>query len=215
MFGAICSCTYSLSYALPTMINLLGYSSANAQLLTIPVYAFGCILCVINSVISDRMQHRAAFIIIPMGITMVGLIIGMAADPTTLPGVIYFGFFLVAGGIFAGIPTTVAWVSNNLAGQWKRAVGMAVQFTIGNLVGGAVGSNIFLSSEKPKYISGYATLFAFITCSFLSGWVLLFLVKRWNAKRAVQMEDATKAGRDLDAECKDLGDKNPCFKYTL
>ncbi|EEP77001.1 predicted protein [Uncinocarpus reesii 1704] len=115
MFGAICTCTYSLSYSLPTMINLLGYSAANAQLLTIPVYAFGCIICVANSVLSDRYRHRAAFIIGPMFMTMVGLIIGMAVDPNKLPGVIYFALFLVAGGIFSGIPTTVAWISNNLA----------------------------------------------------------------------------------------------------
>lgn len=197
------------------MINLLGYSAANAQLLTIPVYAFGCIVCVINSVLSDRFQHRATYIIVPMAMTMVGLIIGLSVDPAKLPGVIYFALFLVAGGIFSGIPTTVAWISNNLAGQWKRAVGMALQFTIGNLVGGTVGSNIFLVKEKPKYRTAYAVLFSFITCSFLSGWTLLFLVKRWNAQKAALVEQAEREGRDLDAEYKDLGDKNPYFKYTL
>ncbi|EFW17244.1 hypothetical protein D8B26_003972 [Coccidioides posadasii str. Silveira] len=215
IFGAICICTYALSYSLPTMINLLGYSAANAQLLTIPVYAFGCIICVLNSVLSDRYKHRAAFIIAPMGMTMIGLIIGMAVDPTKLPGVIYFALFLVAGGIFSGIPTTVAWTSNNLAGQWKRAVGMALQFTLGNLVGGTVGSNIFLVKEKPKYMTAYSVLFSVTACAFLSGWALLFCIRRWNAQKASLVEQAEREGRDLDAECKDLGDKNPYFKYTL
>ncbi|KMU86307.1 MFS transporter [Coccidioides immitis H538.4] len=156
-----------------------------------------------------RLHHR------PMRMTMIGLIIGMAVDPTKLPGVIYFALFLVAGGIFSGIPTTVAWTSNNLAGQWKRAVGMALQFTLGNLVGGTVGSNIFLVKEKPKYMTAYSVLFSVTACAFLSGWALLFCIRRWNAQKAALVEQAEREGRDLDAERKDLGDKNPYFKYTL
>ncbi|PGG97670.1 hypothetical protein AJ79_09129 [Helicocarpus griseus UAMH5409] len=197
------------------MINLLGYSAANAQLLTIPVYACGCIISIINSLLSDRLQMRAAFFIAPIATVMVGLIVGLATPPETLPGVVYFAFFLVSAGIFSAIPTTVSWISNNLAGQWKRAVGMGLQFTVGNLVGGTVGSNIFLSREKPRYTTAWAVLFSFISSAFLSAWALLYLLRKWNARKAVLVEQADREGRDLDSECKDLGDKNPHFRYTL
>jgi MFS family permease len=215
MFTAIFTCTYSLSYTLPTMINLLGYSAATAQLLTIPVYAFACLLCVITSVLSDRNHHRATFFFVPMGLIVVGLIIGLATDPERLPGVVYFAMFLIGGGTFSGGPSTMSWMSNNLAGQWKRAVSMALLATIANLVGGTIGSNIFLAREKPKYTTAYSVLLAFITCAVLSGWALVFMIRRWNAQRTVLIEQAQQEGRDLDAECKDLGDKNPHFKYTL
>ncbi|KAK2789192.1 hypothetical protein FQN52_006284 [Onygenales sp. PD_12] len=214
-FGAICTCTYSLSYALPTMINLLGYSAANAQLLTIPVYACGCIVSILNSLLSDRLQQRAAFFLLPIACVMVGLIIGLATPPETLPGVVYFAFFLVSAGIFSAIPTTVSWISNNLAGQWKRAVGMGLQFTVGNLVGGTVGSNIFLSREKPRYRTAWAVLFAFITTAFVSGWVLLAMLKRWNRQKEAKVQEAEREGRDLERENEELGDGSPLFKYVL
>ncbi|KAK2786351.1 hypothetical protein FQN53_006719 [Emmonsiellopsis sp. PD_33] len=214
-FGAICTCTYSLSYALPTMINLLGYSAANAQLLTIPVYACGCIVSILNSLLSDRLQQRAAFFLLPIACVMVGLIIGLATPPETLPGVVYFAFFLVSAGIFSAIPTTVSWISNNLAGQWKRAVGMGLQFTVGNLVGGTVGSNIFLSREKPRYRTAWAVLFAFITTAFVSGWVLLAMLKRWNRQKEAKVQEAEREGRDLERENEELGDGSPLFRYVL
>lgn len=215
MFGAICTCTYSLSYSLPTIVKLLGYSAANAQLLTIPIYLFGCILTVINAILSDRSGIRAPFIIVPMALTIIGLIICLAVSSESKPGVIYFALFLVAGGIYSGIPTTVSWIANNLAGQWKRATGMAFQFTVGNLVGGTVGSNIFMARESPEYPTAFAILLSFISCAFVSGFLLRFLLNRWNVKNQEVRELAEQEGRDLDVEFEEFGDKSPNFVYTL
>lgn len=44
-------------------------------------------------------------------------------------------------------------LGNNLSGQYKRGVGMAVQIGIGNF-GGAIASNIFRSQDAPRYILG-------------------------------------------------------------
>ena len=41
------------------------------------------------------------------------------------------------------------------------------------------------------------------------------LLWRVNGKRTEQIRQAEEEGRDLDAEFKDDGDKNPYFKYTL
>jgi hypothetical protein len=50
-------------------------------------------------------------------------------------------------------------LGNNLAGQYKRGVGMALQIGIGNF-GGAFASNIFRARDGPRYILGraYASL---------------------------------------------------------
>lgn len=215
MFGAICTCTYSLSYSLPTIVKLLGYTAANAQLMTIPIYLFGCILTVINAILSDRSRIRAPFIIVPLLVTIAGLVICLAVSPGNQPGVVYFALFLVAGGFYAGLPTTVTWISNNLAGQWKRATGMAFQFTVGNLVGGAVGSNIFLAREAPKYRTAFAILLSFIVGAVLSAFFLRFVLNRQNSKNEALRDVAVQEGRDLDAEFGDLGDKSPNFVYTL
>ena len=44
-------------------------------------------------------------------------------------------------------------LGNNLAGHYKRGVGMALHIGIGNF-GGAIASNIYRSQDAPRYILG-------------------------------------------------------------
>jgi hypothetical protein len=43
----------------PAVIQQLGYSSANAQLLTIPIYVFAMIMTIIFAFWSDRAKQRS------------------------------------------------------------------------------------------------------------------------------------------------------------
>jgi len=216
MFCITASGTYALSFGLPTTINLLGYTAANAQLLTIPVYFFACCMTVLNAVVADRLGRRFQAVLSPYVIGLVGITICLTVSPVTKPGVIYFAMFLVASGLFPCTPAIVSWISNNLAGQWKRAVGMALEFTLGNGIGGCVGSNIFLTREKPEYRTAYLIEVAF----FSFGWVLaitqLLLLVRANRKKEAILAATAEGERErLDEDYKDEGDKNPTFMYTL
>ena len=44
-------------------------------------------------------------------------------------------------------------LGNNLSGQYKRGVGMALHIGIGNF-SGAIASNIYRSQDAPRYILG-------------------------------------------------------------
>lgn len=44
-------------------------------------------------------------------------------------------------------------LSNNLSGQYKRGIGMALHIGIGNF-SGAIASNIFRTQDKPRFILG-------------------------------------------------------------
>ena len=70
------------------------------------------------------------------------------------PGLTYFFLFFIPIGIYPSLISLCSWIGNNLAPSWKRAVGMALVVSGGNL-GGLVGSNIFLESQSPKYPLGY------------------------------------------------------------
>lgn len=61
----------------------------------------------------------------------------MALPKKKWPGARYGMLFIVASGLYPPLCGIVAWNANNLAGSWKRSIGMALQITIGNL-GGAV-----------------------------------------------------------------------------
>lgn len=59
----------------------------------------------------------------------------ISVDPTENPRVVYGGVFLAACGIYPAFPGVISWLSNNLAGSYKRSAGMALHIGIGNLGG--------------------------------------------------------------------------------
>lgn len=126
MFFVVACGTYAISFSLPTVINELGYTAAKAQLLTIPVYAYACIIVLCNALSADHFMIRSPHIVVPLTSCLIGNIIAFTVSPIEKPGVVYFSMFLIAGGLFPNTPAFVAWLSNNLAGQWKRATGMAL-----------------------------------------------------------------------------------------
>lgn len=89
-------------------------------------------------------------------------LIGFAINISEAPiGVKYFGTFFCVSGSYAAFPGIVAWyvfrrtsywlylayfftlcsirrLGNNLAGQYKRGVGMALHIGIGNFAGGGI-----------------------------------------------------------------------------
>ena len=52
-------------------------------------------------------------------------------------------------------PTLVTFLrlSNNLAGQYKRSIGMGLHIGIGNF-GGAIASNIYRPQDSPRFVLG-------------------------------------------------------------
>lgn len=71
-------------------------------------------------------------------IGMAGYIILIASRNATLS---YIGVYLAACGIYPNIPNTIAWVSNNVEGSYKRSVTLAMVISFGN-INGAVSSNV-------------------------------------------------------------------------
>ena len=86
-----------LTPAQPTIIRDLGYSAAQAQLLTVPPYAFAFIVVLTVAILSERTHRRAPFIAGSSALAIVGYIILLTQNR---PGVSYFGTILAAGGIY-------------------------------------------------------------------------------------------------------------------
>lgn len=85
---------------------------------------------------------RFYFLFFDQWLCIIGFIINISPAPY---GAKYFGLFLIAAGSYAALPTVVAWLSSNLRGQTKRAVGVSFQIGIGNF-GGLIASNSECSS---------------------------------------------------------------------
>ena len=68
-------CAYGLKFTMPTITKSMGYSSSEAQLLTIPPYVAGAISAVVLAKLADHFQWRMPFILGPMTSVLVGFCI--------------------------------------------------------------------------------------------------------------------------------------------
>ncbi|KFY15912.1 hypothetical protein V492_01690 [Pseudogymnoascus sp. VKM F-4246] len=214
-WGIVCP-LYGISFFLPTIINQLGYTAQVAQLLTIPIYITAAILTIIVAYYSDKAakagKDRSPYIFIPMVVILAGFVIAIAASAAgNVPGVVYAGVFICTCGIYPAFPGNITWISNNLAGSTKRAVGMAFQIGVGNL-GGAMASNFYRKQDGPKFLLGHGLEIGFITLGLIAVVILRVNYARINKKRDALMDD----GAELtDKEISDLGDRAPTFRYQL
>jgi cyanate permease len=99
----------SFTATVPAVIQQLGYSSANAQLLTIPIYVFAMLMTIIFAFWSDRVQQRSPFIMAGYSIAAVGFIGQLAIPHTRLPGLTYGFLFPVAAGLYCPFVHIVSW----------------------------------------------------------------------------------------------------------
>ena len=123
---------YAVSLFTPTIIHDLGYSAANAQLLSVPPFACASIFTIIFSFYSDRTNLRGPFIVLCSIISMTGYII---AYTTSNPGPGYAATVLAASGAYPNIAISLAWAGGNAGGSMKRGVALALVIGLGNLGG--------------------------------------------------------------------------------
>lgn len=90
------SALYSVALFLPTIIKDLGYTDNAAQLMTVPVYVFACINCIVASYLADRFKQRGLFL---LGYEAVGIIGFAILASSKTPHVQYAGAFIAAAGM--------------------------------------------------------------------------------------------------------------------
>jgi MFS family permease len=209
--------TYGFTATVPTVVRNMGYSSANAQLMTIPIYVAALIGTVTVAIWSDRVRQRTPFLMGGFSIAAVGFIGQLASPHDRLYGVSYFFLFLIAIGLYCPFTCVVTLVGNNLAPSSKRAVGMALFISVGNL-GGICGSNVYFQAEAPNYSTGFGVCLGTSVLSVIAAYVLRVAYRRDNKRRdellAREGEEAIRS-QYTEEELLVLGDRSPFFRYTL
>ncbi|KZV88429.1 MFS general substrate transporter [Exidia glandulosa HHB12029] len=197
---------YGISLFLP-----FGYTTAVTQLLTVPPYVFATIVLLFFAHFSDKHHLRWPFIVAGQLMCLVGFAINIS---DTSRGAKYFGTFLCVGGSYSAFPILIAWLGNNVAGQYKRGVEMAAHIGIGNF-SGAIASNIFRSQDAPRYAVGHGVEMGFVVMGLITVPILVFIYKGINAKRdREELAHDGKARYNAD-ELRELGDRAPDFRYTI
>lgn len=201
---------YSGAFFTPTILKQLGWTSTEAQLYSIPIYALSALVAVATAFLSDRLRHRYAFCVFGVFVNSAGYAILLAQKHVPVDARYVALYFTTVGGYITQ-PLTLVWLNNNLGGHYKRGIGAAMQIGLGNL-GGIVASNIYITNQAPTFPVGFGTSLALSWLTALACTVF-FVGFRWeNRKR-------DKGERDYrynlpKAEQDNLGDDHPRFRFV-
>lgn len=205
-----------LKFTMPSITKSMGYTSSQAQLMTIPPYVAGAIAAISFSKLADRCQWRMPFILGPMTLVLIGfcILFPLAKNIGQQIPACYVGVMLICMGQYPTNPAGSAWISSNLAGDTKRAIGIALNICIGNS-GGILGSYMFLDSEED---AGYPTGFG-IGIGLSAAVLISTLVLEWsywsiNKKRDAMTDDEIHAKYN-EEQLNRMGDKSPLYRYKL
>lgn len=206
---------YALKFNMPKVIKNMGYTSANAQLLTIPPYAFGAITAFVSSWFADRYVWRMPFIVFGLTLVIISHVLLYCFGPTLKEDIAlcYFALVLACIGFYPILPAANAWILSNLAGPTKRAMGIGWLVAIGNL-GGVPGSFIYKEIEAPNYPTAYGASFSVAAAGIVACFMLELIYKRINKQRA-QKSEAEYRQMYTSEELEEMGDRSPLFKYAL
>jgi MFS family permease len=123
---------YAVALFTPSIVNNLGFTAADAQLLTAPPFVIGCICTVAVGIFSDRYRLRGPVHVACCFVSMIGYII---AYTTSSPGAGYTAAIIAAMGVYPAVAVNLAWAGGNAGGDMKRGVVIAMVIGVGNLGG--------------------------------------------------------------------------------
>lgn len=91
---------YGLKFSMPTIIQTMGYESAQAQLLTIPCYTVGALSAYGFAVVADRFKWRMPFIVGPQCAVVIAqaILFSKAAEIENNIPLCYFAICLACFG---------------------------------------------------------------------------------------------------------------------
>ena len=200
---------------MPTITKSMGFKNSNAQLLTIPPYVLGAISSIGFARVSDHFYWRMPFIVIPFLLIVTGFSIIFPYAPHIKDNIAatYVGVCIVCVGLYPINPAGSAWMSSNLAGSSKRAMGVAFNIAFGNF-GGILGSYMFLDREAPGYPTGFGIGLACAAAGVVNTLALDYVYYRTNKKREAMDEGEIRA-QYTEEQLAKMGNDSPLFKYSL
>ncbi|KAI5356533.1 putative major facilitator superfamily, MFS transporter superfamily [Septoria linicola] len=204
---------YAFSFFSPTIIKELGYETWEAQLMTVPIYLLACVVTLAVSIYADTRQQRWKFVVVPYLVAAVGFIALLSIPHPRYPGVTYGFLYLIPMGLSCGVNALIAWIGNNLAPTYRRAIGMAFMSGLANL-GGSIGANLYLEEEAPRYPLGFGFSLGVLCAGVVAAMTLKYQLEKINRQRDTMSAEHV---RELYTEQQllELGDKSPLYRYVI
>ncbi|KAI9327348.1 major facilitator superfamily domain-containing protein [Zopfochytrium polystomum] len=208
----------AFSFFGPQIIQALGASNLNAQLLNSPFAAFNFVIQVVISWSSDRTGDRSLHLVVAGLLSIVGYLCVIFAYPTSGDNVGFWrGYVLLFFTSFnpGSLTVIIGWTTNIFAGSTKRIVTSSI-IAIAGAFAGAVGSYIYEDSDKPKYRVGHSSAMILIIVGIVAAFALRWVLVRENRKRDELYGKAKiHLAKDVDeAFSQEFTDKDPNYRYV-
>ncbi|KAI0040335.1 MFS general substrate transporter [Auriscalpium vulgare] len=209
---------FGLANFTPTIVNAFGHSVTHTQLLTVPPYVCSFFMSIFCAVISDRYKMRGTTAAVASLVSLPGYIIFLK---TTNKHKRYGGLFLQIIGVYCIPPSLGTWNANNVQPHYRRATGIAVGFMATNM--GGILSTWLFATGAPRFHKATITNVVFaVGTSVACGVLVLYLrwanaAKRQEVARLLREEGSgtEPGGWNSEERRHQLGDRHPCFEYTL
>lgn len=193
------------------LLQALGYSGPNANLLTIPPYVLGCVVALIVCFLSDKYRRRVYGLLFAMSLSIIGLIMTITL-PLENSAARYGGLLILIAGSFIGSPLQIAWLAGNTPEPGQRTVALGINGW--GAVAGLIGSELVLPKYAPAYRQPLGIVLGLAVLAFLL-FGLNAVVCTWiNRKRAVVVANMTPEEiEDENNSDRHYGDKKITFVY--
>ena len=194
---------------LPAIVDGLGFSAVESQLLTVPICFLGFLSVNFWCYVSDRVQLRGPLI---MGLAVVSAIgFAILAVVSHAKGPRIFALCLISSSVQPLIPLTLTFLFVNTAGLSRRALVIPIQNACGQVGGLAVS---FTYVNGPRYQTAtIATIFCLGALFLTMGALDLYFVMRNRAKVASVGSERWEVDRVKSFD--ELGTDHPGFTFTI
>lgn len=200
----------TISYFLPTLIKGLGFTSINAQGLTVAPYIVGWFMVFFQAWHSDRTKDRGYHVMLSAAVSFVGYVI-LATSVHKSVGAAYFALFLVVGGLYSLFPLVMSWAANCFSPTSKRGVGTAFIVSISNCV--SIASPQIYFDPKDSYRKGHAISAACLFVCFVTTFALRTRLSRLNKRNAMRLSEMSEEDKAKLATESELPDWDPRYVF--
>jgi len=201
------------SIFLPIIVKGLGYSGATANLMSVPPYVAGAVVCLIMCRSSDHFRERTGHLLVSLAIVILGL--GLAIGlPLENVNARYGGLVILLAGTFVSSPVSSAWLAGNTPEPGKRAIVLALSGW--SNFAGIISSEVFQSQYGPTYKFSL-TISLILLCVAFCGYVFVNLALRLSNHRKAKFVAKMTPEELQEENLSDLryGDRKYTFTYGL
>ncbi|KAK0221036.1 MFS general substrate transporter [Armillaria nabsnona] len=201
----------TISYFLPTLIKGLGFSSINAQGMTVAPYLVGWFMVFFQAWHSDRTRDRGWHIMLSCAVSFIGYII-LATSVQKSVGAAYFALFLVVGGNYSLFPLVMSWAANTFSPTSKRGVGTAFIVSISNCV--SIASPQIYFDDDDNYRKGHAISAACLFVAFMTAFTLRTRLSMLNKRNAKKLQEMSAEEKELEeGPAGEIPDTDPRYVF--